>query len=328
MASQVTLTFAGDSKSLERTFDKVGSSAKTMAGDLDKASDRAKTLDGAMGKVGDTVDSSESKFMGTADVLDGLNSVMGTNFDAQINMARGFGDIAGGLTNLGPLFSGVIAKVGAMFGITTAQTTATGSATAAQWSLNSALAANPIGVVVVAIAALVGGFILAYKNSETFRNIVQAAMSGVRNAVGWAVDRFQDLWNFIKDLPGKIGGAFGGVSEIITSPFRNAFNAIKNLWNRTAGGFRFEIPSWIPGVGGKGFSIPRMHMGGIVPGNPGNPVPIIAMAGERITRAGQSGGGGPIVVQLVVDGKVFTETVHTGLLKKQTRSGGLGFIAA
>jgi hypothetical protein len=44
--------------------------------------------------------------------------------------------------------------------------------TAAQWLLNVALTANPIGLIVVAIAALVAGVILAYKKSDTFRAIV------------------------------------------------------------------------------------------------------------------------------------------------------------
>src|SRR5687767_8384513 len=112
MANQVTLTFAGDSQSLERSFANVGGAATKMGGDLDSAGGKARSLDGAMGTVGSTVDSSESKFMGTADVLDGLATTMGLNIDSQIAMARGFGDIAGGLTNLGPLLSGVAAKLG------------------------------------------------------------------------------------------------------------------------------------------------------------------------------------------------------------------------
>lgn len=48
--------------------------------------------------------------------------------------------------------------------------------------LDAAMAANPIGLVVVAIGALVAGFIYAYKHSETFRNIVQGALNGIKVA--------------------------------------------------------------------------------------------------------------------------------------------------
>lgn len=44
---------------------------------------------------------------------------------------------------------------------------------AVQWLLNAALSANPIGLVIVGIAALVAGIIIAYKKSETFRNILK-----------------------------------------------------------------------------------------------------------------------------------------------------------
>lgn len=48
------------------------------------------------------------------------------------------------------------------------------------WALlDVAMAANPIGLVVVAIGALVAGIIVAYKHSETFRNIVQGALHGI-----------------------------------------------------------------------------------------------------------------------------------------------------
>jgi phage-related protein len=59
---------------------------------------------------------------------------------------------------------------------------ATAAWTAAQWLLNAALSANPVGLVVVAVAALAAGLVVAYKHSETFRNIVNAAFHAVANA--------------------------------------------------------------------------------------------------------------------------------------------------
>ena len=49
---------------------------------------------------------------------------------------------------------------------------ATKAWTAAQWLLNAALDANPIGIVVMALGALVGALIYAYNHSEDFRRIV------------------------------------------------------------------------------------------------------------------------------------------------------------
>jgi phage-related minor tail protein len=50
-------------------------------------------------------------------------------------------------------------------------------------ALNIVLAANPIGLVVLAIAALAAGLVYAYKKSETFRRIVDAAWAGIKHAV-------------------------------------------------------------------------------------------------------------------------------------------------
>lgn len=74
---------------------------------------------------------------------------------------------------------------------TLAANVATKAMAAGQWLLNAAMSANPIGLVVAAIAALVAGFVLAYKKSETFRNIVQGAWNGIKVAA-------EAVWNFLK----------------------------------------------------------------------------------------------------------------------------------
>nr|DAT67539.1 MAG TPA: tail tape measure [Bacteriophage sp.] len=68
---------------------------------------------------------------------------------------------------------------------------ATSAYTAAQWLLNAALNANPISLIVVAIAALVAALVLAYNKSETFRGIIEAAWSGIQSVIGVVVDWFQ-----------------------------------------------------------------------------------------------------------------------------------------
>lgn len=73
-----------------------------------------------------------------------------------------------------------------------AEAGATGLAVA-QAGLNAVLKANPIGLVVAALAALAAGLVTAYKTSETFRNFVGGAFQFVANiaqsaigaAIGW-----------------------------------------------------------------------------------------------------------------------------------------------
>lgn len=286
MGNTVTLTFAGDSRSLERTFSNVGSGAKGMAADMDKAGGQVKRFGSTVDDMNDRVGNSEGKFMATADLLDGLGGAFGLPIDGAVNMARSFADMASGLSGIvGPAISKIVGMLGFQTAATTAQAGATSAATAAQGGLNAALAANPIGLVVVAIAALVGGFVLAWKHSETFRDIVRGALNTVKSAA-------EGLWNFFKGFPDMLAGISGRLVDVITWPFRTSFNQVARLWNDTVGRLSFEVPSWVPGMGGKGFSMPRLptfHQGGVVPGNPGQAVPIMAMAGETVVPAGRGG---------------------------------------
>lgn len=90
---------------------------------------------------------------------------------------------------------------------------------AAQWLLNAALTANPIGLVVVAIALLVAGIIIAYKHSATFRAIVQGAFNGVKVAgqAMWVVLKAafrgivaagQWMWKVLKPIFEALAAAF------------------------------------------------------------------------------------------------------------------------
>jgi gas vesicle protein len=129
----------------------------------------------------------------------------------------------------------------------------------AQAALNFVMAANPIGVVVLAIAALVAALVLAYNKSETFRNGVKAMFEFIKTAIEGSVD-------FIK-----------GYLNTVLGFYKSIFNGIAKLWNSTVGKLSFKVPDWVPGLGGKGFSVPQIPMlaeGGIVTG------PTLAMIGE------------------------------------------------
>lgn len=65
---------------------------------------------------------------------------------------------------------------------------ATAAVTAAQWLLNAALNANPIGLVIAALVALGVGLKMAWDHSETFRSIVMGAWDGIRAAASFAWD--------------------------------------------------------------------------------------------------------------------------------------------
>jgi hypothetical protein len=67
-----------------------------------------------------------------------------------------------------------------------AQSAITGVVTAAQYALNLALSLNPIGLVVIAVAALGAAFVLAYKKIEPFRDLMDSIFQKIKN-IGTAI---------------------------------------------------------------------------------------------------------------------------------------------
>lgn len=351
--SQVTLTLAGDSSALERTFDKVGSSSKKMADDVGSSSRRVgEEAGGGFDRAGEAAEGTYSKFdalesvgRGTTDTMSGLGEIMSGN------VLQGSTDLAGGVAALADGFSGALlpalkglskSSIGAAASLakqTTATITAkavqvtTAAATkawaAAQWLINAALTANPIGLVIAAIALLVAGLIYAYKKSDTFRKVVNGAFGAVRDLAvsvfGWISKNWRKIldillspfalvvkpiWKHrdsilgaIKAVPGAIAGFMRNVANIITAPFRAAFQGVKNAWNNTVGGKGFSVPGWIPGVGGKSFTIPYFHTGGVVSGAMGSETLAVLRAGERVT-GGSHSSGGPVIVLRSDGGRV------------------------
>ena len=108
-------------------------------------------------------------------------------------------DFNSGLTNSISTIGGAITTLLTMTGVLGGQAAATGTATVAQTGLNTAMAANPIGAVILAVEALIAVGVLLYKNWDTIK-------AGA-----------QSLWNKFKDVSIRIGTAFSG-----------AFNKVKN----------------------------------------------------------------------------------------------------
>lgn len=85
---------------------------------------------------------------------------------------------------------------------------ATGGLTGVMTALSVAMDANPIGVVVIALAALAAGLGYAYKHSETFRSIVQRAFKIVKTVALDVFSFFKRNWPLLLPiLTGPMGAA-------------------------------------------------------------------------------------------------------------------------
>lgn len=190
--------------------------------------------------------------------------------------------------------------------------------TAAQWGLNTALLANPIALVLIALVAIGAGLFVAYQRSESFRNAVDGlwgSLKGVGSFIGGALVTGINLFirainlaisainllirahNLLpgKDAPlvGKVGLLGGGLGD-------------KEDKKRTLGG-----PS---GTG-------HLARGGLVKRTG------VFEVGERgretvALPAGTSvqphGGGGDLIVHnyLTLDGKVAAQSTHRQAMRK------------
>lgn len=119
-------------------------------------------------------------------------------------------DFNSGLTNSISTIGGAVTTLLTMTGVLGGQAAATGTATVAQTGLNTAMAANPIGAVILAIEALIAVGVLLYKNWDTIK-------AGA-----------QSLWNKFKDVSIRIGNAFSGAFNKVKSAAKTALEWVGN----------------------------------------------------------------------------------------------------
>jgi phage-related protein len=208
--NQVTLTLAGDAKSLERAFDRAGDASKGMADDFEQAGKRSRRAADGIDKVGEKAGDTEGKASGLADVMDGLNTAFGLGLDRQIEYARAAGDVLGGFEQLKGVASGAVKSIGKVaekWGdsgkaavAAKVQTVKTAAVQSAAWIKSSAqamasaikvraawlISMGPIALVVVAIGAAV---FLIIKYWDEVKGAARATWE-------WVRDRFSDLKDF------------------------------------------------------------------------------------------------------------------------------------
>ena len=129
-------------------------------------------------------------------------------------------------------------------GIITAVTTALAGMSAAEvvaaaktWLLNAAMAANPIGLVVAAIAALVAAFVVLWKKSEKFREFWKGLWEGIKKAVkpviDFIVNAFKQSWENIKAVWSVVSAFFSAIWEGIKAVFKPVIEFFKNAFGQS-----------------------------------------------------------------------------------------------
>lgn len=98
-------------------------------------------------------------------------------------------------------------------------------------ALNGTFLANPLFWVIAGIVALVAALVIAYKNSETFRNIVNGAWSAIKDGIGAVVNWITGtVWPAIQGAWDKIAGGAQALWQWIQSAWDNIQSGTSTAW--------------------------------------------------------------------------------------------------
>jgi hypothetical protein len=239
------------------------------------------------------------------------------------------------VVTLGAVIGGLAVAIIAVNAATTAWAATTKAFAAIQAAFNAIMALNPIFLIGAAIVAVIAILVLLQKEFGIFDGVIRvvgAAFGAVWGAIKGVFDWVKNNWPlilavitgpfglaiaFVVKFKDDIMGVFsliysgikatmGFVADVISAPFKAAFRAVAGLWNSTIGKLSFTIPSWVPGLGGKGFDVPDIPMlaeGGIVTSAQ------LAMIGEKgpeavipLSKMGSMGFGGGSNITVNVNG--------------------------
>ena len=182
-----------------------------------------------------------------------------------------------------------IAATAATQGMTLAQY----AAAAAQRALNVAMNANPIGLIIIAITALVTAFMYLWKNSESFRNFWLKLWETLKKAVVNAVD-------WMKSLPDRIGSIFTNAlnrantwrTNMINRAQQTASNFLSTvasffsqlpgrLWNYLSSALS-RVANWASQLVSKGREAARSLVSAVVDGIKGLPGQLLSIGGDLV----------------------------------------------
>lgn len=237
-------SIAGAVGSIVGPFAGVIGSLLGFTGGADSAKDSAQRLSDVLDFVGGILQSVGTFVQQNADWMQAL----------AIAVMAGYGAFQ--------LFSIIQTVVGFIKAFSVAET----AATAAQWLLNAAMSANPIMILVVAIAALVAGLVWFFTQTEAGRQLWAEFTGFLQSKWQYITDFFQTTWQnitqwfsdaaaniqngwnaltaFIGSIPGRIQVFFAGIGQWFANKFDEARNGITSAFNNAVS-FVASIPGRI-----------------------------------------------------------------------------------
>ena len=220
IATMMGKVFAGQTSALSRygyTFSEAQEQILKFGTEEEKAATLAEVIRQSVGGVNEELAKTDAGHMvQLRNAIDDIKVQVGQMlipFESFLTQAAEMGMAASGIIQLAQAINAT--------GI------ATKAWTAAQWLLNAALDANPIGIIVMALGALAGALIYAYNHSEDFRRIVNL------------------LWEAFKDFTMLLSGIVRKWLEKVITQFREASQAVMQFSRWLASTETFQaIAKW------------------------------------------------------------------------------------
>ena len=191
--------------------------------------------------------------------LPGLVNIFGSVLNAITGIANFF---VNNWSLIAPIIAGITGAILAYKAIVVVVNVVTKIWTVAQMVLNAVLTANPIGIIIVAIGALIAIAVALWMNWDSICQWCMTAFGAVKDffvSVGTAIGEFfVGLWNGIKDtavsvwtgITGFLSGAWNTISSAVTSVFTGIGNTIKNVWNGIVNSIKGAINKIIGAING------------------------------------------------------------------------------
>ena len=127
-----------------------------------------------------------------------------------------------------------IAVLAAQKGAMVASTVATKGAAIAQKALNVAMKANPIGLVITAITALIGALVWFFTQTEAGKKAWAAITQAFRSFIEWIGPAWQALWSGVSAV---FSAVWEFIKSLVVGYFTFIFNTAMTIWNALAGFF-------------------------------------------------------------------------------------------
>ncbi len=138
--------------------------------------------------------------------------------------------------------------------------------TAAQYAWNVAITANPIGLIIAGIAALVAGVIYAYNHFEKFRATLWAVWGTAKEFISILGDGFSALWKIIHGVftldASEIAKGFGDAARVTLTAGMRLAESFKEGWRDGMADFAADNAAGTKGL------VPAAKTGGRVKSKP------------------------------------------------------------